>query len=69
MCNNKFYFCEHCGNLIEMIHDAGVSVMCCGQLLKSEKLTEKNCQPTKFTSQKTKKKALEIAFQSQFWSK
>ena len=32
MCNNnEFYFCEHCGNLIEMIHDAGVSVMCCGQ--------------------------------------
>ena len=37
MCNNnEFYFCEHCGNLIEMIHDAGVSVMCCGQILKSE---------------------------------
>ena len=26
MCNNnEFYVCEHCGNLIEMIHDAGVS--------------------------------------------
>ena len=25
MCdNNKFYICEHCGNLIGMIHDAGV---------------------------------------------
>ena len=35
MCNNnEFYFCEHCGNLIEMIHDAGVSVMCCGQKMK-----------------------------------
>ena len=23
MCNNnEFYFCEHCGNLIDMIHDA-----------------------------------------------
>ena len=32
MCdNNKFYICEHCGNMIDMIHDAGVSVMCCGQ--------------------------------------
>ena len=32
MCdNNKFYICEHCGNLIGMIHDAGVSMMCCGQ--------------------------------------
>ena len=32
MCNsNKFYVCEHCGNLIGMIHDAGVPMMCCGQ--------------------------------------
>ena len=32
MCNNnKFYVCEHCGNLIGMIHDAGVPIMCCGQ--------------------------------------
>lgn len=35
MCNNnEFYSCEHCGNLIEMIHDARVSVMCCGQKMK-----------------------------------
>ncbi len=34
MCNNDFYFCEHCGNLIEKIHDAGVPVMCCGQKMK-----------------------------------
>ena len=27
----KFYICEHCGNLIGMIHDAGVPMMCCGQ--------------------------------------
>ena len=32
MCdNNKFFICEHCGNLIGMIHDAGVPMMCCGQ--------------------------------------
>ena len=31
MCNNKFYFCEHCGNIIEMIKDAGVPVFCCGK--------------------------------------
>lgn len=32
MCNNnKFYICEHCGNLIGMIHDAGVPMMCCGK--------------------------------------
>ena len=27
----KFYVCRHCGNLIGMIHDAGVPVVCCGQ--------------------------------------
>ena len=32
MCNNnKFYICEHCGNMIGMIHDAGVPMMCCGK--------------------------------------
>ncbi len=32
MCdNNKFYICEHCGNLIGMINDAGVPMMCCGK--------------------------------------
>lgn len=27
----KFYICEHCGNLVGMIHDAGVPLVCCGQ--------------------------------------
>ena len=27
----KFYICEHCGNIVEVVHDAGVPVMCCGQ--------------------------------------
>ena len=27
----KFYKCEHCGNIIAMVKDAGVSVVCCGQ--------------------------------------
>ena len=26
----KFYICRHCGNLIGMIKDAGVPVVCCG---------------------------------------
>lgn len=29
--DNKFYICNHCGNLVEMIHDAGVPMICCGQ--------------------------------------
>ena len=28
---NRFYICEHCGNVIGLIHDAGVPMMCCGQ--------------------------------------
>ena len=31
MKNNKFYVCAHCGNIVEMVHDAGVPVVCCGQ--------------------------------------
>lgn len=31
MRENRFYLCEHCGNLVGMIHDAGVPLMCCGQ--------------------------------------
>lgn len=31
MSETRFFICEHCGNIIGMIHDAGVPVMCCGQ--------------------------------------
>lgn len=27
----KFFLCEHCKNLVEMIHESGVPMMCCGQ--------------------------------------
>lgn len=27
----KFYICRHCGNLIGMINDADVPVVCCGE--------------------------------------
>lgn len=30
----KFYECEHCGNIIAMVKDAGVPLMCCGQKMK-----------------------------------
>lgn len=29
----KFFRCEHCGNIIEMIEDKGVPVVCCGQIM------------------------------------
>lgn len=31
MCENRFYICDHCGNLVGLIHNAGVPLMCCGQ--------------------------------------
>ena len=31
MCDNKFYICEHCGNIVGLIKNAGVPLMCCGQ--------------------------------------
>ena len=32
MCNNsKFYICEKCGNLVGMINESGVPMVCCGQ--------------------------------------
>ena len=34
MCENRFYICEHCGNIVGLIHDAGVPMMCCGQKMK-----------------------------------
>lgn len=30
----KFYICEHCGNIIAMVKESGVPVVCCGQKMK-----------------------------------
>ena len=30
----KFYICEHCGNIIVKVKDSGVPVVCCGQKMK-----------------------------------
>jgi len=27
----KFMICEHCGNIVAMVKDSGVPVVCCGQ--------------------------------------
>ena len=31
MKNSKFYVCPHCGNIVEMVNDAGEKPFCCGQ--------------------------------------
>lgn len=34
MCKEqKFLVCNHCGNLVGMIKDAGVKIMCCGKAM------------------------------------
>lgn len=34
MCNQKFFICEKCGNLIGLIHDGGIPMICCGEPMK-----------------------------------
>ncbi|MEG0752135.1 MAG: desulfoferrodoxin family protein [Oscillospiraceae bacterium] len=31
MCGQRFFICKHCGNIIGMIHESGVPVVCCGE--------------------------------------
>ena len=31
MAKNKFYICEKCGNIVEMVNASGVTPHCCGQ--------------------------------------
>ena len=30
----KFYRCSHCGNIVEMVHDVGVTLFCCGEKMQ-----------------------------------
>ncbi len=41
MCNQRFYICRHCGNIIGMIHSSGVPIICCGEAMQ---LLEPNTQ-------------------------
>ncbi len=31
MKDSRFYICKHCKNLVGMINDSGVSIVCCGE--------------------------------------
>lgn len=32
MCREpKFYVCKHCGNMVSMLHESGVKMICCGE--------------------------------------
>lgn len=30
----KYFICGHCGNIVEMVKDKGVPVLCCGEKMK-----------------------------------
>lgn len=30
----RYFICEHCGNIVAVVKDAGVPIMCCGQKMK-----------------------------------
>ncbi len=32
---NRFYICRHCGNLVGMVNDAGVPIVCCGEEMEA----------------------------------
>lgn len=44
----KFYICKHCGNIVGLIHNAGVPLVCCGEKMRelvpntTEAATEKH---------------------------
>ena len=30
MCENRFYICKHCGNIVGVVKSSGVPIICCG---------------------------------------
>ena len=44
----KFYICKHCGNIVGLMHDSGVPLVCCGEKMSelvpntTEAATEKH---------------------------
>lgn len=37
MSNKKFYICAHCGNIMGVIKDGGVTPVCCGEKMRELK--------------------------------
>ena len=33
----KFLICKHCGNIVEVIRESGVSIVCCGEKMSELK--------------------------------
>lgn len=34
MCEQKFFRCKHCGNLVGLLKDGGVPMICCGEAME-----------------------------------
>ena len=32
--SEKFLICKKCGNIVEIIHESGISIMCCGEKME-----------------------------------
>lgn len=32
---NQFFICKHCGNIVSMVKNAGVPVVCCGEKMEA----------------------------------
>ena len=39
----KLLVCEHCGNLVEVIKESGVPIICCGQRMKAVEADAVSC--------------------------
>ncbi len=37
MCETRFYLCRHCGNLVGLIEDSGLPLVCCGEVMEHVK--------------------------------
>ena len=37
MDDHKFFVCKHCGNIVGLIHNAGVPLICCGEPMQELK--------------------------------
>jgi len=35
MCENKFYICKRCGNIVGMVHSGGGTLVCCGEKMSA----------------------------------
>lgn len=42
MCESRFYLCRKCGNIVGLIHGAGVPIMCCGSEMEHLEASTEN---------------------------